>query len=208
MKTKKKKPIKKSRWSVKAKVKGTKNQSITAGLKKKIRELQADIRRLKKDVKIDGPVFNSGRSEGKSDVAADLRKILDPGDVNHLNLEGLLEMVKLLLPTEEEKAALKRSTSDNPVGEIALTPPEECKLPAPMPKKGDKEDKRCAFTGADSSKKHLPVTEEDWCHGCDFYICDNCDSPFGVPGIGKHDVTAHELAREENAEDEDEGADS
>jgi vacuolar-type H+-ATPase subunit I/STV1 len=56
MKTKK--TIKKD---VKAKKKGTKNQDIAAKLKKKIRELQAEVSRLKEDVKIDGPVFNNGR---------------------------------------------------------------------------------------------------------------------------------------------------
>lgn len=41
----------------------------------------------------DGPVYNRGRSEGHADVCASLRAILDPGDRNHWNIDGLLKEV-------------------------------------------------------------------------------------------------------------------
>jgi len=43
--------------------------------------------------KADGPAFNCGRHEGQADVAARLRKILDPTDAGHLDLDGLLTKV-------------------------------------------------------------------------------------------------------------------
>lgn len=41
----------------------------------------------------DGPVYRAGRSEGRADIAALLRKIIDPADTRHLNLDGLLDAV-------------------------------------------------------------------------------------------------------------------
>lgn len=46
--------------------------------------------------KVDGPVYNAGRSEGHADVAARLRAILDPEDTEHWNLDGLLAEVARL----------------------------------------------------------------------------------------------------------------
>jgi hypothetical protein len=45
---------------------------------------------------VDGPLFEQGRWEGRSDVAAQLRAILDPDDLNHWNIEALLGEVARL----------------------------------------------------------------------------------------------------------------
>jgi hypothetical protein len=47
----------------------------------------------------DGPAYNAGRSEGHSDIAAALRHILDPDDVDELNLDGALARVRDLVRT-------------------------------------------------------------------------------------------------------------
>jgi hypothetical protein len=44
----------------------------------------------------DSPVYNAGRMEGWADVAAQLRKVLDPTDAHHWNLDGLLAEVARL----------------------------------------------------------------------------------------------------------------
>lgn len=44
----------------------------------------------------DDPVFQQGRHEGWSDIAAKLRAIVDPNDVDHLNIDGLLVRVAVL----------------------------------------------------------------------------------------------------------------
>jgi hypothetical protein len=61
------------------------------------------------DAKVDGPVFNHGRWEGRSDVAAQLRAVLDPSDAGHLSLDGLLAMVNAL---RERLASAERSLAD------------------------------------------------------------------------------------------------
>jgi hypothetical protein len=35
---------------------------------------------------------------------------------------------------------------------------------------------------------HREVSEENYCHGCDEYICDNCDEE---PQVGDHEVEDH-----------------
>lgn len=49
----------------------------------------------------DSETYNAGRAEGNADVAAELRKILDPQDKHHLNLTGALKMVEKLLADNE-----------------------------------------------------------------------------------------------------------
>ena len=71
--------------------------------------------------------------------------------------------------------------------------PTPKKSPAPVtPKKGDKADKRCAFVISRPHKKHDLDKDPgmNWCTGCKQYICETCDSPFGVMGHG-HDVNRH-----------------
>lgn len=43
--------------------------------------------------KVDGPVFNNGRMEGRDDVKVMVRKIVDPEDSEHLSLDGVLKKV-------------------------------------------------------------------------------------------------------------------
>jgi len=56
-------------------------------------------KRVEKDElvdKTDGPLYNAGRCEGRADVCAGLRKILDPTDAHHWNKDGLLGEVDRL----------------------------------------------------------------------------------------------------------------
>ena len=55
------------------------------------------IKDLEEQAKVDGPVFNLGRSEGRADVAVELRKIIDPTDEQHLSLDGTLDIVRKLV---------------------------------------------------------------------------------------------------------------
>jgi hypothetical protein len=62
---------------------------------------------IKKDpvetyIAVDGETYNAGRSEGHADIAAELRKIIDPEDKKHLNLTGLLKEVERLVKYKEE----------------------------------------------------------------------------------------------------------
>lgn len=50
----------------------------------------------------DSETYNAGRSEGHADVAAELRKILDPDDKNHWNLDGVLKEVEKLVKYKED----------------------------------------------------------------------------------------------------------
>lgn len=72
------------------------------------------------------------------------------------------------------------------------------------PKQGDKADVRCAFVTSRPGEHNLgKKPEENWCHGCKFYICDACDAPFGPPGIGKHDVNVHDPKADDEGEEAD-----
>ena len=44
----------------------------------------------------DEPLFQQGITEGRADVCAKLRAIVDPGDTNHWSLDGLLQHVEML----------------------------------------------------------------------------------------------------------------
>lgn len=57
------------------------------------------------------------------------------------------------------------------------------------PKQNDKDDVRCAFV--DRRGKHdLGERPDDmWCHGCHFYVCEDCSLNIGI--MGRHDVTEH-----------------
>lgn len=48
---------------------------------------------------VDGPIYNLGRSEGRSDVIAEVRRILDPGDAHHWNADGVMSEIKRLART-------------------------------------------------------------------------------------------------------------
>ena len=59
---------------------------------------KSTIEYLEAQAKVDGPIFNCGRAEGQADVAAQLRATIDPTDEQHLNLDGLLDIVRKLAP--------------------------------------------------------------------------------------------------------------
>jgi len=59
-------------------------------------QLIQELDYLREENKVDGPIFNLGKAEGQADVAVQLRKIVDPTDQLHLNLDGTLKIVKHL----------------------------------------------------------------------------------------------------------------
>ncbi len=58
-----------------------------------------------------------------------------------------------------------------------------------MPKQGDKTDHRCGLVENRRGPHKLQEGEENWCHGCQFYICDDCSLNAGL--MGRHDVMDH-----------------
>lgn len=57
---------------------------------------EAEVAKLRDIAQTDGPVYQAGRDEGRADVAAQLRAILDPDDLFHWNLDGVLKKVAQL----------------------------------------------------------------------------------------------------------------
>jgi hypothetical protein len=62
-----------------------------------VKELLEEIDRLRSENKVDGPVYNSGRSEGRADVKAQFTKIVDPEDEQHFSIDGVLKEVEQLV---------------------------------------------------------------------------------------------------------------
>lgn len=62
----------------------------------KVEVLLRELDYLRNKSKVDGDVYNSGRFEGRADIAAALRNIIDPKDEKHLNLDGILKEVQRL----------------------------------------------------------------------------------------------------------------
>lgn len=54
------------------------------------------------------------------------------------------------------------------------------------PKQADAGDKRCAF--AVSHHCSSTVGDDEWCSGCSFYVCEDCDK---TEPWGPHDVMDH-----------------
>ena len=50
----------------------------------------------------DGPVYNAGRLEGRADVIVAVRQIVDPEDVYHWNIDGVLKEVRRLVDRVDE----------------------------------------------------------------------------------------------------------
>jgi len=64
-------------------------------------------------IAIDTETYNAGRAQGNADVAAELRKILDPQDKRQLNLNGLLKRIEELLAENESlRRALDHSKAE------------------------------------------------------------------------------------------------
>lgn len=55
-----------------------------------IEGLEQKVAKLKEEARVDGVMFNLGRSEGHADVAARLRRIFDPHDMEHLDLDAVI----------------------------------------------------------------------------------------------------------------------
>lgn len=54
------------------------------------------LNRLVSESKVDGRAYKHGRCEGRADVVAELRAILDPDDAHHWNQDGVLGEVRRL----------------------------------------------------------------------------------------------------------------
>jgi hypothetical protein len=61
--------------------------------KNAMEEAYRQLRKAQSVASTDGPVFNRGRVEGQSDVAARLRAILDPSNSHNYNIDGLMKEV-------------------------------------------------------------------------------------------------------------------
>lgn len=63
------------------------------------------------------------------------------------------------------------------------------KLPR-LPMKDDKADRRCGLIDNRDGDHTLHKGDEDWCHGCKFYVCDGCSQNMSLFG-GGHDIMDH-----------------
>lgn len=70
----------------------TKNHDLT--LYSYIDSLLKELDHLRSISKIDGEVYNLGRLEGRADIVVLIRKIIDPNDENHFNLDGLIKKLE------------------------------------------------------------------------------------------------------------------
>lgn len=68
---------------------------------------------LRAKAAVDGPVFNAGRAEGQSDIKVRLRKIVDPHDLRHWNLDGVM--------TEVERLSAECSAASEALGEPCMS---------------------------------------------------------------------------------------
>lgn len=59
--------------------------------------LRAQVATVTAEAATDGPAYQRGRSEGRADVAASLRALLDPSDAQHWNLDGALTEVRRIV---------------------------------------------------------------------------------------------------------------
>ena len=41
---------------------------------------------------------------------------------------------------------------------------------------------------------HKPTTNEDFCYGCEFHICENCIGPAKLVPMGPHTIDAHKAS--------------
>lgn len=74
---------------------------------------------------------------------------------------------------------------------MARKVPTEKKFVAP--KKGEKKDVRCAFVTKYDERTHSKLTVGDWCFGCGFYVCSNCEKTDPDAFLGPdHDVGEHQ----------------
>lgn len=70
------------------------------------------------------------------------------------------------------------------------------------PKKGDRNDLRCAFV-QHGCTTFEPMTDMQWCAGCGFFVCDKCDDHPDEPAWGEHDVSEHVGPFDEDVDGDD-----
>lgn len=78
----------------------------TGRLSRELTEARAEIVRLQEQVKAakeEG--FSQGVAEGRADIAVQLRKVVDPDDVDHLEVDGSLSRVSELIQTAKNLKA-------------------------------------------------------------------------------------------------------
>lgn len=69
---------------------------------------------------VDGPVFNQGRHEGRSDVFVAVLELVDPSDTNHWNLDGVLkEVARNAEDAAKYRAAVERAKDATRLGKAA-----------------------------------------------------------------------------------------
>lgn len=62
-----------------------------------VEQLLKELDYFREKSKVDGEIYNLGRSEGRDDVKVLVRKIVDPEDKNRLNIDGVLKEVSSLV---------------------------------------------------------------------------------------------------------------
>jgi len=71
-----------------------------------LKKLLKEVDLLREKSKVDGEIFNLGRSEGHSDIKVKFRKLVDPEDKNHFNIEGVLKEVESLVEFKKQAIEL------------------------------------------------------------------------------------------------------
>lgn len=63
---------------------------------------------------VDSDTYNAGRAEGRADIVALLRRIVDPEDVFHWNADGVLRAVATLAgrSADDTQTAMKEAGYD------------------------------------------------------------------------------------------------
>lgn len=64
------------------------------GLLDLVMRIKTEVDGVRQEAAVDGPLYQAGRLEGHADIAARLRAILDPEDVHHWNIDGVLKAVE------------------------------------------------------------------------------------------------------------------
>lgn len=78
------------------------------------------------------------------------------------------------------------------------------KTKKPAPSKPTGKPKQKKNTGPCCAKCKKPVDDGSFCHGCNEYLCDDCDKAGITLPFGPHGLEDHDRIHEEEVEDDDE----
>ena len=124
----------------------------------------------------DGPTYNAGRSEGRADVAAYLRAILDPGDVHNWNLDGALAEVRRLMG-ENTDALARAERAEKYASDLAAWHPHSAVGPMRLIKaEADAAAMREALDGLRNTLPQTNFTEAELDRE-DLRPCSSCGAP-------------------------------